>query len=341
MFAPGEADESLVRFALVDDADSERHRRRWRELVELDDAPVASHQLLPTAYLRMEAMAPDDRDIGRLRGIYRQRWAAARQHHGAAERAIDALIAHGIAVIGPPDQQLAASVTEPLVLPIDVPRLTVRERSVAPAIDVLRDAGWQPAPGDDPGSSRRRLVRRDWPLRQAAQPGLNVVVGVDVNPSVRDDAYARSAWDRAAVRSSGRSDVGAGDLLLAALSDGPGDAGSLRWAIGSTALARATAEFHDAEGVFSTPAVGWLLPCLVSRMEFLLSVDPNLRSLERPLAAARSGLESFDRRSAPPGALARQAAHRSRQARALVAGVRRHGGVRRAVADLLAPRRLR
>lgn len=288
----------------------------------------------------METVAPDDRDLGRLRGIYRQRWAAGRQHVAAAERAIGVLDARGIPVVGPADQHVARIAVEPLVVPLVTPRLTVPERSVASAVDALLDAGWRLRPHEDRGSVRRRVLQREWHLQLETQPGLQVVVGVDPSPDVRDDRYAREVWTRATATDGSRHDPGATDLLLAVLSETPHDQHAMRWAIGSAALARATEAFDDATSVFSAPAVAYLLPCLVSRLEFLLSVDQGSGSLGAALAAARAARRNAERRAAPPArVVARQLAHRSRQLRVLAASIRRHGGLGETIMHVFRGRR--
>lgn len=338
-FQPDEADEALLRFVLADDGDHLDLLHRWRELVELDDASNASHQLLPSAYLRMERCAPEDRDLGRLRGIYRQRWVTRQRHVVAAERAMHALATSGVRCLGPADHDALPVVVEPLVLPLVTPRVTVPEHQMRGALEALADAGWRIRRDESRSSIRQRLIRIEWEFEEHTQSGSRVVLGVRFNPAVHDENFESTVWERSTGDRQGRCRASSTDLFVAFLTETPRDPQTLRWAIGALALARHTDAFPDIESVLTDPAVGHLLPIMVSRLEYLATVDHELASLERTLAVARTARAERDRRL--PGTttfVRRQWRHRSRQARVLAASVRRHGGLRSTVGYLFASR---
>lgn len=338
-FRPDEADEALLRFVLASDGDQLHLLHRWRELVELDDASNESHQLLPSAYLRMEQCAPDDRDLGRLRGIYRQRWVTRQRHVIAAERVMHTLATSGVRCLGPADLDTLPVVEAPMVLPLVTPRVCVPERQMRDALDALVDAGWRIRRDESRSSTRQRLIRSEWELEDGTQAGSSVVLGVQFNPAVRDDGFESAVWERSTGDQRGRGRAAPTDLFVTFLTETPRDHQTLRWAIGALALARHINVFPDIESVLTNPAVGHLLPVAASRLDFLTTVDHGLASLERPLEVARSASAERDRRPLRSATfVGRQWMHRSRQVRVLTASVRRHGGLRRTVRYLFASR---
>jgi hypothetical protein len=305
--------------------------QRWRASVDLDSASSASHELLPSAVRLLELANGDpDPDLGRLRGLYRHRWVLRQRHIAAAERAMRDLDAAGVPYMAPVDQDVMDLVPEPLVLALRRPRLIVPDARLRASLDALLDSGWRPAEGAGVGSMRRRLVQTEWTLAAAES---TIVLGIDLDAGVRDQRYRNEVWARAVPSDgSARCRPAPIDLFVAMLWDAAFDDGAWRWAIGALAIARRHDRFDEAASVWEVPGFARLLPVAVSRLAFLVDVDPQCPSLVGALTVARDA----QRRLAPTqhavGPLVRQWRHRTRQAGALAAAIRRHGGLAGTVA---------
>ena len=192
--------------------------------------------------------------------------------------------------------------------------------------------------GGDRAVVALRMIRTDWEM-ETDDGAVAVAIGNHYNPWIRDDPRDGPVWERSTLAETTSRLPHPTDLFVRMLGETPTDPGALRWTIGVVAVARAHPQFRHLESVLGQPASRYLLPCIDSRLEFLLSIDQDLPSVRQALTETRA----LSRRPAPAsaprrGPVGRQVAHRVRQVGVLVRNVRRYGGIRGTVSYLRSSR---
>jgi hypothetical protein len=119
----------------------------WRRREpDLDTIEEGSYRLLPLLYRNLTAQLVDDRDGGRLKGIYRRSWAANQLGLKAGRKAIDALTDAGIEVLALKGAALiGVAYRDPGARPMGDIDLAVPPPQVGEAVRVLRGVGFAPA----------------------------------------------------------------------------------------------------------------------------------------------------------------------------------------------------
>jgi hypothetical protein len=286
LFAPSPSDRALLSFVLATDDDLGPWHD-WSGRTKIAEVEGATHDLLPALYKRLEQLQYAGDAMGRLRGIYRHNWTRSQQHRAVARSVSEALSAAGIPHLGPVDQAASELLSEPGVMPLRRPRVTVPYERSGVALETLIEAGWtitQPRGGIR--SVRARLVRTTWELEDDS--GNAVTVANHYNPALRDREQERAVWERSgAVAGTSARRAAVADLMFATLTDSPAHAEALRWAVGSLAIARAHPSGVDLSCVSDTSVARFLLPLVEARLAFLGSVDAENRAIRDAHQAIR------------------------------------------------------
>ena len=95
-WVPTPRNELLLRAALGEGDEALAAWKGWKAQVALDDYDFAEGQLLPLLFRNLSTVAPDDDDIGRLRGVYRFNWSRNHLVSRTAGNALDVLHSAGI-----------------------------------------------------------------------------------------------------------------------------------------------------------------------------------------------------------------------------------------------------
>ncbi len=123
----------------------------WRrQEPNLDTIEEGSYRLLPLLYRNLAPQIAEDRDAGRLKGIYRRSWAANQLSLKAGKKAIDALADAGIGVLALKGAALIeVAYRDSGARPMGDIDLAVPPPQVGEAVRVLRQVGFV-AVEDDP-----------------------------------------------------------------------------------------------------------------------------------------------------------------------------------------------
>jgi Uncharacterised nucleotidyltransferase len=138
----------------------------WRRREpDLDTIEEGSYRLLPLLYRNLSPRLAEDRDAGRLKGIYRHSWAANQLGLKAARKAIGALTDAGIEVLVLKGAALIEVAYRDLgARPMGDVDIAVRPPRVGEAVRALRRVGFA-AVADDP--ERLLTVRHSLAFRDA------------------------------------------------------------------------------------------------------------------------------------------------------------------------------
>ena len=135
--------ESLLRAALLTGDDALASWERWKRSVDLDSTDRASTRLLPLLWHNLLAHGVTDRDMPRLKGVYRYTWFANQLllrelrliQQAFRDAGIECLVLKGIALA-------VTHYPNPGLRPMDDIDLLVRPEDVDRAVAALPRAGW-------------------------------------------------------------------------------------------------------------------------------------------------------------------------------------------------------
>ncbi len=146
---PNAEQELLLRAALGSGAGAVAAWRAWRRAVDIAEIDAGSFRLLPLLYRNLTALGVETRELGKLKGVYRQSWyrnrvglrTLAEVLHALREAGVDAIVLKGAALT-------LACYRDPGVRPMkDLDVLVAPERDAEAAAAVGR-LGWAPSPMD-------------------------------------------------------------------------------------------------------------------------------------------------------------------------------------------------
>ena len=297
VFTPDDADASLLSFVLNDDDSLERWTA-WRRLIEIEDVAGTTHELLPAAYKRLESLAYEGPELGRLKGIYRYHWTRSQQARSAARAAGSVLTESAIEFLAPADQLTTTYLADPGILQLRPPRISVRYEDSGAAIEALLSAGWSYVQSNaSTPSIRSRLVQTEWDLQTKTEQ--NVTITNFFMPSIRDRLSEREVWRRSARIEGTERTPSPLDLFLAAIGSSATRGSDLRWALATLPIARAHKPFADLKPVIRQRVWRYLLPAIETRLAFLDAVAPEVPSLAHALETTRVVLAEEQRAEAP------------------------------------------
>lgn len=285
-FVISEADRLLLSFVLATD-DRLGDWNAWRDLMAIADIDGTTHELLPSLYKRLEAMAYAGDELARLRGIYRYHWTRSQQRIAAARAVRQTFSGASLHFIGPADETASSYLAEPGTLPLHTPRFTVRYKDSGAALDALADAGWEVSPSGARRSIRARLVQSEWELEDSN--GHRVLLSNFFNHWLRSRSYQRTVWARTTgIEGTTERQPHVADLLLASLTDEIAYAPALRWAVSSLAVAASAEQIEHLTAALDAPVIRYLLPPLEARLAALHEQRPDVRTVEAALTITRA-----------------------------------------------------
>lgn len=188
-----EAQEWLLKAAVLDGPEAVEAWNRWRLAVEFDSIDRNSTRLLPLAWHNLRAFGVTDPLFPRLLGVYRQAWLANQVRFGELSAAQAALRAAGIASLCLKGVALAHGYyPNPGMRPMEDVDLLVRPKDAPAAGEVLLRNGWTPL---FDRMERVLLVRHAITFRNARGRELDLHAHV-IRGTLRSDLDGER-WERA------------------------------------------------------------------------------------------------------------------------------------------------
>jgi hypothetical protein len=165
IWQPARQELLLLRAGLWEDERGLEAWEEWRrEGGDIDTVEAGSRRLLPLAYRNLGPLPADDPDADRLKGLYRQSWAANQLGLKIGRRAIDALRGAGLDVLVLKGGSLLASAYGDVgSRPMGDLDIAVRPEQVPAAVKALRGARLTPIEKDPVRAleARHSLAFRD------------------------------------------------------------------------------------------------------------------------------------------------------------------------------------
>jgi hypothetical protein len=189
IWQPGLGEIQLLRAGLWDLPAALEPWAEWRGTGgrDLDTADPGSHRLLPLVYRNLEPVL-EDRDGGRLRGIYRRSWASNQFALRAGGRALGTLVDAGVETLVLKGAALLGSAYRDLgARPMGDFDVAVPAPDIPRAVQALLGAGLGPS-DDDPDALQR--VRHSQPFRDGDGYELDLHRDVLWRPGLE-----RELWD--------------------------------------------------------------------------------------------------------------------------------------------------
>jgi hypothetical protein len=268
IWQPSPDEIHLLRAGLWDPPAALEAWEEWRRAGgrDLDTADPGSHRLLPLVYRNLESVL-EDRDSGRLRGIYRRSWASnqfavragGRAMRALAEAGVETLVLKGGALLDSAYHDLGAR-------PMGDLDVAVPAKSVGRAVEVLLDAGLAPS-DDDPDALHR--VRHSQPFKDPDGYELDLHRDVLWRPGLEGELWEASLPAVFAGVQTRRL-CAADQVLHVCVHGAPWNPASpVRWAADAAKVIQNQAEELDWDRLTRLAIEARLVPPLLDALSFL------------------------------------------------------------------------